>query len=120
MTKQRLFFILGALLLVGAIVYAFLPKPVPIEVARVTRGPLQVTVNHEGRTRIKERYVVSAPLSGRLSRVELHPGDPIKAKETLLTAIQPADPALLDPRARAEAEARVKRPTRRRIVRSQI
>lgn len=107
MTKQRLFFILGALLLVGAIVYAFLPKPVPIEVARVTRGPLQVTVNHEGRTRIKERYVVSAPLSGRLSRVELHPGDPIKAKETLLTAIQPADPALLDPRARAEAEARV-------------
>ena len=73
----------------------------------VTRGPLQVTVNHEGRTRIKERYVVSAPLSGRLSRVELHPGDPIKAKETLLTAIQPADPALLDPRARAEAEARV-------------
>ena len=72
------------------------------------RGPLQVSVDHEGRTRIKERYVVSAPLSGRLPRVELDPGDPIKANETVLAAIEPADPALLDPRARAEAEARVK------------
>jgi HlyD family secretion protein len=89
-------------------VYAFLPKPFPVEVVRVMRGPLRVTIDHEGRTRIKERYVVSAPLSGRLLRVELHPGDTIKAKETLLTAIEPADPALLDPRARAEAEARVK------------
>lgn len=107
-TKQRSLLILFALLLVAAIVYAFLPKPIVVEIARVTRGSLQVTVDHEGRTRIKERYVVSAPLSGRLLRVELHPGDAIKAKETLLTAIEPTDPALLDPRARAEAEARVK------------
>ena len=79
-----------------------------MEIARVARGPLQVTVDHEGRTRVKERYVISAPLSGRLLRVELHPGDPVRAKETLLTSIEPSDPALLDPRARAEAEARVK------------
>ena len=64
--------------------------------------------DHEGRTRVKERYVISAPLSGRLQRVELHPGDPIRAKETLVASIEPSDPALLDPRARAEAEARVK------------
>ena len=97
-----------AALALGAIVYAFLPKPIPVEVVRVARGPLQVTVDHEGRTRVKERYVISAPLSGRLLRVELHPGDPIRAKETLLASIEPSDPALLDPRARAEAEARVK------------
>lgn len=107
-TKQRLFLVLFGLLVVAAIVYAFLPKPLSVEIVRVTRGPLQVTVNHEGRTRIKERYIVSAPLSGRLLRVDLHPGDTIRAKETILTAIEPADPALLDPRARAEAEARVK------------
>jgi HlyD family secretion protein len=106
--KQGLLLIAFGGLVVFAIVYAFLPKPIPVEIARVTRGPLQVTVDHEGRTRVKERYVISAPLSGRLLRVELHPGDPVRAKETLLTSIEPSDPALLDPRARAEAEARVK------------
>jgi len=107
-TKQRLLLVAFAALALGAIVYAFLPTPIPVEVVRVARGPLQVTVDHEGRTRVKERYVISAPLSGRLLRVKLHPGDPIRAKETLLASIEPSDPALLDPRARAEAEARVK------------
>lgn len=106
--KQRLFVVTFAALVLGGVIYAFLPKPIPVETARVARGRLQVTVDHEGRTRVKERYVISAPLSGRLLRVELHPGDPIRAKETLLAAIEPSDPALLDPRARAEAEARVK------------
>lgn len=107
-TQQRLALILFALVLVAALVYAFLPKPTSVETAVVRGGPLRVTVDHEGRTRIKEHYVVSAPLSGRLLRVELDPGDPIKAHETILASIAPADPALLDPRARAEAEARVK------------
>ena len=107
-SKQRLLLITLAAVVIAAIVWAFLPKPIAVEVARVTRGALQVTVDHEGRTRIKERYVISAPLSGRLLRVELHPGDPIRTKETLLASIEPSDPALLDPRARAEAEARVK------------
>lgn len=107
-SKQGLLLVVFAAVVLGATIYAFLPKPIPVEVARVARGPLQVTVDHEGRTRVKERYVISAPLSGRLLRVELHPGDPIRAKETLLASIEPSDPALLDPRARAEAEARVK------------
>lgn len=106
--KQRLFLIGLSVLVTAGVVWAFLPKAVPVEVARVTRGPLQVTVDHEGRTRIKERYIISAPLNGRLLRVELHPGDAIEAKKTLLAAIEPSDPALLDPRARAWAEARVK------------
>lgn len=97
-----------AALVVAGIVWAFLPKPISVDVVRLTRGPIQVTVDHEGRTRIKERYVLSAPLAGRLLRVNLHPGDPVRANATVLTAIEPADPALLDPRARAEAEARVK------------
>jgi HlyD family secretion protein len=69
---------------------------------------LQVTVNEDGRTRIKERYVVSTPLGGRLLRVELKAGDVVEAGKTLLTAIEPTEPELLDPRTRAQAEARVK------------
>ena len=106
--KQRLFVIAFAALIGVVLVWAFLPKPIPVEIAPVRRGPLQVTVDHEGRTRVKERYVISAPLSGRLMRVELHPGDPVRARETLVASIEPSDPALLDPRARADAEARVK------------
>jgi HlyD family secretion protein len=96
------------LLAAAALVYAFLPGPVPVDLAPVTRGPLRVTVDEDGKTRIKERYVVSAPLAGRMLRIDLHPGDKVSAGKTLLAALEPTDPALLDVRARAEAEARVK------------
>src|SRR5690606_22463948 len=66
-----------------------------------------VTVDEDGRTRIKERYVVAAPLAGRMLRISLRAGDPVVAGETLIAAIAPNDPELLDARARAEAEARV-------------
>lgn len=93
---------------VGGLAYAFVPRPSPVDTAPVTRGPLAVTVHQDGRTRIKERYVVSTPLSGRLLRVTLHPGDPVEAGKTQLTALDPTDPELLDPRTQAQAEARVK------------
>lgn len=105
---QKLWPFAVGLVVLGAIVYAFLPAPVDVDVAVVTRGLLQVTVDHEGKTRIKEKYVVSSPLAGRLLRVEIHPGDVVTAGKSMLTAIEPTDPALLDARARAEAEARVK------------
>src|SRR5512134_1007275 len=107
-TRQRLLLPGVLLALAAGLVYAFLPRAVPVEAATIIRGPLQVTVNEDGRTRIKERYVVSTPLGGRLLRVELHPGDVVEAGETLLTAIEPTEPELLDPRTRAQAEARVK------------
>jgi HlyD family secretion protein len=97
-----------AVAVVAAIVYAFLPQPVRVDLGRVTRGPLQVTIEERGKTRIKDRYIVSSPLGGRLLRIELLPGDAVVAGETVLAMIEPGDPALLDPRARAEAEARVK------------
>lgn len=108
LTRQRMI-LLGLLLALGAgLGYAFLPRPVAVDVAPVTRGPLQVTVNDDGRTRLKERYIVSTPLGGRLLRVQLQPGDFVEAGRTLLTALEPTDPELLDPRTRAQAEARVK------------
>jgi HlyD family secretion protein len=108
MTKQRLILLISAVAFVVVLAYAFRPQPIAAEVVHVTRGPLQVSISNQGRTRIKERYLVSAPLHGRLLRVNLRPGDPVAAGKTVLTAIQPSDAALLDPRARAEAEARVK------------
>jgi HlyD family secretion protein len=93
---------------VGAIAYSCMPAAVEVDVAEVTRGLLRVTVDHEGKTRIKEKYVVSAPLSGRLARIDIHPGDRVLAAKTILTTIEPTDPALLDVRARVEAEARVR------------
>lgn len=97
----------GALVL-GLLVWAFLPSPIDVDVATVARGPLVVTVDHEGKTRVRERYVVSAPLAGRLARIELHPGDAVGADRTVLAAIEPREPELLDARAVAEVEARMK------------
>jgi len=105
---RRILLVAGALAVVGLIVVAFLPKPVPVELAAVIGGPMRVTVDEEGKTRVKERYLVSAPLVGRLRRIELHAGDPVKAGKTVLASIEPADPALLDARARGETEARVR------------
>lgn len=104
---RRLLMGLVGLAIVGGIVYAFLPQPVPVDVAVVGRGPLMVTVNEDGKTRIRERYVVSTPLAGQLQRIELKAGDEVTAGRTVLATILPEDPRLLDPRERAQAEARV-------------
>lgn len=105
---RNLGWILAGAVVVGLLVLAFCPVPVEVDTAAVTRGPLVVTVNAEGRTRIKERYVVSAPLAGQLLRIRHRPGDPVAERETLLAVIEPGDPNLLDARTRAEIDARVK------------
>jgi HlyD family secretion protein len=96
----------AALLIVAVLKYAFAPRPVPVELARAAAGPLRVTIDEDGRTRIRERYVVSAPLGGHLRRIELHPGDAVIAGKTRIATIEPAAPELLDPRTRAQLEAR--------------
>jgi HlyD family secretion protein len=106
--RRRLVPLTGGLLLTGLLGYAFWPRPAEMDLAPVVRGALKVTVDEDGKTRIRERFVVSAPLSGRLMRIALHPGDRVTAGKTLLAAIEPCDPGLLDDRARAEAAARVK------------
>jgi HlyD family secretion protein len=92
----------GILALVG---WGLKPKPIEIETGVVARGPLTVRVSEEAKTRIRNRYVVAAPVAGKMRRVPLKPGDEVKAGETLLTAIEPMATPLLDPRARVQAEA---------------
>jgi HlyD family secretion protein len=87
--------------------YGLKPKPIPVETAEVARGPLTVHVVEEGRTRIRNRYIVAAPVAGNMRRVTLKAGDEVKAGETLLTIIEPGLAPLLDARTQAQTEARV-------------
>lgn len=107
-SRSRLILWCSAAAVLALIVWAFRPQAVPVDIATVTRGTLRVTIDEEGRTRVRERYVVSAPVGGRLQRVALKPGDPVAANQTVLTTFLPATPNPLDPRSRAEAEARLK------------
>jgi HlyD family secretion protein len=92
--------------LVALLVAGLWPKPVPVEVAAATTGPLRVTVNEEGKTRIKHRYSISAPVTGQLRRIPYKAGAEVVAGETVLALIEPLSPNLLDARTRASAEAR--------------
>lgn len=106
---NRIVLVVVALAVVGGILWAFRPQPVAVDVQQIVRGPLEVTVDEDGRTRIRDRYVVSAPLSAQLQRISLDAGDPVVAGQTVLAVLQPVDPSLLDARAALEAEARVRR-----------
>src|SRR5262245_12394089 len=106
-SKQNLVLVVLAVTAMALLVWGFLPAPVDVDLGRVGRGALMVTVDHEGKTRVRERYVVSSPLAGRLVRIGLHAGDRVVAGRTLLAVVEPVDPALLDVRARSQALARV-------------
>lgn len=106
--KQRanIGFAILALVIAGGLAFGFWPRAVPVELATATRGPLTVSVEEEGKTRVSERYLVSAPVSGYAQRIELRAGDPVGVGQEL-AAIGPSRADALDPRARAEAAARV-------------
>jgi len=90
----------------AALVWAVLPRPIRVETAVVTKGRFVATVDEDGKTRIRERYIVAAPLSGRLVRVRLKAGDQVAADD-VIAAIAPSPAPLLDPRSRREAEERL-------------
>lgn len=93
--------------LVGASVHALRPQPVPVDLATVARETIEVTVDEEGKTRIRDVFEVSAPVGGRLMRVDLEVGDVVSGGESVVARIRPVDPAPLDIRTRRELEAAV-------------
>ena len=93
------------ILLVSVIGWGLWPKPVIVETGVVGSKSLTVRVSEEGKTRVRNRYVVAAPVAGKMCRVTLKAGDPVTANTTVLTTIEPTAPPLLDPRARTQAEA---------------
>jgi HlyD family secretion protein len=97
---------LGGAILLALIVAGLWPQPVPVEVVKVTSGALRATVNEEGETRIKQRFLVSAPVNGQLRRIPFKPGAEVVAGETVLAIIDPPASSPLDPRTRSTSEAR--------------
>ena len=76
--RRRIFVITVITAAVALTVYGFLPGPVEVELAKAARGTLQVTIEEEGRTRLKQRFTVSAPTAGYMRRVDLKVGDTVK------------------------------------------
>ena len=93
-------------LVVGGLVTAALwPKRVEVEAAPVVRGPMEVTIDEEGQTRVRERFTVSAPVGGRLLRIDLEPGDTVVGGKTVVARLAPATSPLLDARTQSESAA---------------
>ena len=102
----RIISVVVVVILVAGAAWALWPRPVAVEVVAIARGDLAVTIEEEGVSRISEVFRVTAPVAGRLVRVAMHAGDPVKAGQTVAT-IEPAPPGLLDERSRLIAEATV-------------
>ena len=106
--RRALFWGVLLLILAAGLVVAFRPQPVPVDFALVERGPLIVTVSEEGETRVRDVFALSAPIAGRARRIEAEVGDPVSAGQTVVAEIEPIDPAFLDVRSEAQAQAAVR------------
>lgn len=106
LTKGRLVGIAIAVVVLGLLAWSLSPGPVLVEVATAERGTMRVTIDEEGVTRVRHRYIVSSPVAGYLHRIDRDVGESVEAGEILAT-LEPLPSDVLDPRRRAEAEARV-------------
>jgi HlyD family secretion protein len=99
--------IAGLLVVIAIVAVAVWPASMEVGVAKAEQGPLQVTIDEDGETRVRDRFVVSAPVAGRVQRIELEPGDPVVRGKTILARLLPAESPLLDARSRTELSASV-------------
>jgi HlyD family secretion protein len=104
--RRKLFVIIIIAVVVLATAYGFYPKAVEVDLANVSRGPLQVTIEEEGRTRLKDRFVITAPTAGYLERIRAKAGDQVKKGQDVIV-LEPLHSPVLDPRSRAEATATI-------------
>jgi HlyD family secretion protein len=104
--KKYLFWLLGALAITGLLVWIFAPRALEVETATVAKGRFERAIEEDGKTRLRERYVVSTPLAGRVSRITLREGDRVE-KGTVIATVSPTAPALIDARTEAEMRERV-------------
>ncbi|MFC7047592.1 efflux RND transporter periplasmic adaptor subunit [Emcibacter nanhaiensis] len=95
------------LLFLALLVYAFIPEAEEVDLETVRRGDVEIVLEAEGKTRIRDIYTVSAPIDGRMMRIESEPGDMVRAGETVIANMTPADPTFLDKRSETQARADV-------------
>lgn len=98
--------LVGGLVLLVLLVQALRPAVHEVETIEARMQPMQVTLDEEGQTRWRDTFVLTAPVSGTVSRVVLEPGDRVRAGDVVAT-LQAATPPLLDARTREELQARV-------------
>lgn len=106
-TRRAVLIAVLGLAVAAGLAWSFRPRAVPVEAATVTRGPMSVEVSDDGRTRIREIYRLSAPVSGTLLRVDVHPGDVVVGGRTKVAELLPTTPGFLDVRTHAQAAAAV-------------
>jgi HlyD family secretion protein len=94
-------------IIVIGLAFSFMPRAVMVDLVEIAPRPLVVTLDEEGETRVHDVYTLSAPVSGRVQRINWLVGDPVRANETVLAQIEPGDPSFLDPRSEAQARAAV-------------
>jgi HlyD family secretion protein len=104
--RNHLGLVIGTIIIVTIIVIGFIPRPVLVDIAAVKRDTLQVTIEEEGKTRVIDRYILSAPVDGFARRLDLNVGDSVEKDQHIL-CLEPLRSNVLDPRSRAEAEARI-------------
>lgn len=114
--KRILIWAILALVVAIGLAAAFAPRPMPVDLVTLTPQPLVVTVDEDGKTRVHDVFVLSAPVAGRVQRIDVHPGDTVLANETVLASIEPGDPSFLDPRSEAQAKAGVQAATAARAL----
>ncbi|WP_128929315.1 efflux RND transporter periplasmic adaptor subunit [Bradyrhizobium guangxiense] len=105
-TGRHIAIAVGLLAAVGITAWLLIPAPVPVETAAVTKGKFVATVDEDGKTRVRERYAVAAPLAGRLGRIRFKVGDQVQVDDAVAT-ITPSPAPLMDPRTRREVEERL-------------
>jgi HlyD family secretion protein len=105
-TRNKILLALAALALAALVAWALRPQPVAVETAEVVRGPFEQTVVDDGKTRVRDRYVISAPLAGRVERIALDAGDAVRDGQ-VVALLTPTAPAFLDARAARELRERV-------------
>tara|TARA_R110002033_G_scaffold24385_15_gene57039 strand:- start:36051 stop:37277 length:1227 start_codon:yes stop_codon:yes gene_type:complete len=97
-----------AAVVIAAVYLALRTPPMDVDVAKAVKAPLLVTIDDEGETRVRDIYLVAAPISGELQRIDLEPGDPVVAGQTVIARILPAQPDFLDPRSESETRAQIR------------
>lgn len=104
--RRKVLVVSVVLIVVFLLIYGFLPKTKEVDITAVKRGPLQIAIEEEGRTRLKERFTISAPTAGYMQRIQAKVGDPVK-KGQIMAVLEPLQSQSLDPRSRATAQAAV-------------
>lgn len=105
-SRTLLWLAIGVLIVI-ALTYLFKPRPVITDIGQLSKNSFRLSISEEGKTRVHDIYVLSAPVTGYLRRIEADVGDTVTMSDTVVAEIEPIDPTLLDPRSEAQAKADV-------------